>query len=97
MKYKVEDLVVDMAKHIITRAGVEIELSKREKQLLIVLLEGKGEVVSREVIMEAFGLEYNDHTNIPDVFVSYLRRKIDDNHEFKIIRTIRDYGYAIRM
>lgn len=91
------DLSVDLASHEVTRGGVSIELSAKEYALLIYLLKNAGTVLSREKIEDhIWNFEYEGGTNVVDVYISYLRRKIDDGRDVKLIHTIRGRGYVLR-
>ena len=75
----------------------EIELTKREFSLLQILMENKNIVLTRDVLMEKLcGYDYLGETNVIDVYVRYLRTKIDDAFNVKIISTIRGVGYVIK-
>lgn len=91
------DLSVDLASHKVERGGKSIELSAKEYALLIYLLKNAGTVISREKIEDhIWNFEYEGGTNVVDVYISYLRRKIDDGNETKLIHTIRGRGYVMR-
>lgn len=91
------DLTLDIASHEVRRAGVLIELSAKEYQLLQYLLYNKGIVLSREKIENhIWNFDYEGGTNVVDVYISYLRKKIDGNHSQKLIRTVRGVGYVLR-
>lgn len=88
------DLKVDTAKRTATYAGEEIELTKREFDLLTYLLQNKNIVISREQILnKVWGYDYIGETNAVDVYIRYLRNKIDERFGVKIIHTIRGVGY----
>ncbi len=92
-----DDLAVDLASHKVTRGEKNIELSAKEYALLIYLLKNAGTVISREKIEDhIWNFEYEGGTNVVDVYISYLRRKIDDGHKTKLIHTIRGRGYVMR-
>ena len=90
-------LSLDKAKHKVTYDGNTIELTHREFNLLQVLLENKNIVLTRDVLMEKVcGYDYIGETNVIDVYVRYLRTKIDDKFKTKIISTVRGVGYVIK-
>lgn len=90
-------LCMDKARHKVQYDGNEIELTNREFNLLQVLLENKNIVLTREVLMEKVcGYDYMGETNVIDVYIRYLRTKIDDVFKKKIISTIRGVGYVIK-
>ena len=90
-------LVMDVDRHTVAFGGQPIELTQREFDLLRVLLENKGIVLSRNTLMErVWGYDYMGETNIVDVYVRYLRGKIDDVYGVKLVQTVRGVGYVIR-
>ena len=91
------DLTVDVSRHRVTRAGKEIELTGREFALLQALMENKTIVLTRDQLLEkVWGYEYLGETNVVDVYVRYLRGKIDDPFEKKLLITVRGVGYVLR-
>ncbi len=96
-KIKLKDIIMDNKTHQVWRAGKEIELTKKEYDLLKTLLINKNIVLSRtQLIEEVWGYEYEGDTNVVDVFIRYLRSKIDDRFEDKVITTVRGVGYVIK-
>ena len=94
---KVEDLELDPASHLVRRANRRIALSAREFSLLEYLLRNAGRVLSRGAILDhVWGDEQSAASNIVDVYINYLRRKIDVGREPKIIHTVRGVGYVLR-
>ncbi len=97
VSYKISDLELDAAKHSVCRAGQTAELTKKEYDLLKYLIANKGNVLTREQILEnVWGFDFFGSTNIVDVYIRYLRGKIDDPFDQKLIHTIRGVGYTIR-
>ena len=93
----VGDLTLDCAKQIVKRAEKEIPLSAKEYALLEYLMHNKGIILSREKIEDhIWNFDYEGGTNVVDVYISYLRKKIDEGHEEKLIHTIRGRGYVLR-
>lgn len=93
---EVEDLKLDLVKREVYRAGEKIELTAREFELLEYLMENRGRVLTRTSIIEhVWDMHFDSDTNLVDVFIRYLRRKIDDDHEVKLIQTRRGRGYLI--
>ena len=93
----IADLVIDKDKYEVKRAGQEVELTKKEFDLLVYLAENKGIVLTREdILSNIWGYDYLGETNIVDVYIRYLRSKIDDPFEQKLIKTVRGVGYVIR-
>lgn len=92
-----DDLQMELTSRQVSRGGKNVELTKKEYDLLKYMLANKGMVVTREQILEkVWGYEYLGDTNVVDVYVKYLRDKIDQTHEWKLIRTIRGVGYSLR-
>ncbi len=90
-------LAMDVDRHTVAYDGQAVELTQREFDLLRVLLENKGIVLSRSTLMErVWGYDYMGETNIVDVYVRYLRGKIDDAFGVKLVQTVRGVGYVIR-
>lgn len=90
-------LSLDKMRYRVTYDNKEIELTKREFSLLQILMENKNIVLTRDVLMEKVcGYDYVGETNVIDVYVRYLRTKIDDAFNVKIISTIRGVGYVIK-
>lgn len=93
----VGDLSVDVLSHEVKRASTLIELTPREFELLVYLLENKNIVLTREQILEnVWGYDYFGDTNVVDVYIRYLRQKIDKGHELAYIQTVRGVGYTIK-
>lgn len=95
--YHLADLSVDCKKHEVTRGGRIIDLSAREFALLEYLIRNQGVVLSREQIEEhIWSYDYMGSSNMVDVYIRYLRRKIDEGQEKKLIQTVRGTGYVLR-
>jgi DNA-binding response OmpR family regulator len=93
---KVDDLVVDRVTHDVQRGGRAIELSPKEFALLEYLMRNQGQAVSRSSIVEnVWKLNFDTMTNVVDVYINYLRRKVDLGYDRPLIRTIRGVGYQI--
>lgn len=91
------DLTVDVSRHRVTRGGKEIELTSREFSLLQTFMENKTLVLSRDQLLEkVWGYEYLGETNVVDVYVRYLRGKIDEGFDNKLLQTVRGVGYVLR-
>jgi DNA-binding response OmpR family regulator len=91
------DLVLDPERHRVTRAGRELRLTAREFALLQFLLEHQGQVVSRSRIVEAvWEHDFETFSNVVEVYVRYLRAKVDEPFQRKLIHTVRGVGYALR-
>ena len=93
---KIGDLEIDRVAHAVQRGGQSIELSPKEFALLEFLILHEGQAVTRTAIVEqAWKLNFDTMTNVVDVYINYLRRKIDLGYERPLIRTIRGVGYQI--
>lgn len=93
----VSDLSLDLSTHIVTRAGTTIELSAREFSMLECLMRNQGSVLSRgQLEHHVWDYDFEGGSNIIDVYVRYLRRKIDDPFEKKLIQTVRGVGYTMK-
>lgn len=91
------DLVMDTAAHTVSRGGMDITLSAKEFALLEYLLRNKGKVLSRTMIENnLWNFDYAGGTNAVDVYIRYLRKKIDDDFEQKLIHTVRGSGYILK-
>lgn len=92
-----EKLTLSEKKHQVCYAGEEIVLTNREFQMLKTLLENKDIVLSRDTLLERVcGFNYIGETNVVDVYIRYLRSKIDEVYGVKMIHTIRGVGYVIK-
>jgi DNA-binding response OmpR family regulator len=90
------DLVLDLRRRRAERAGKLVELSPKEFALLEFLVRNEGRVVTRTHILDhVWGYDYSPDSNLVDVYVTYLRRKVDRGHDRKLIRTVRGVGYAL--
>jgi DNA-binding response OmpR family regulator len=93
---KVDDLLMDRVQRVVTRAGQPISLTPKEFALLEYLLRNAGRSVSRSMIIEnIWNLGFDSATNVVDVYINYLRKKVDGNSPTKLIRTVRGVGYQI--
>lgn len=94
---KFADLVIDQRRHKVARGAVPIELSRKETQLLELLLAHQGEVLSRAYIAESvWEMGIDGNSNVVDVNIRRLRAKMDDPFERKLVHTIRGRGYVLR-
>jgi two-component system OmpR family response regulator len=95
-RLEVGDLVVDPATHRVSRAGREVELTAREFAVLEFLARHAGQAITRTRLLEhVWDENYTGSTNIVDVYVGYLRRKLDADGGAPLIRTIRGVGFAL--
>jgi DNA-binding response OmpR family regulator len=91
------DLRLDPSRREVTRAGRKIDLTAKEFALLEYLLRKKGVVVTRGMILDhVWDMDYHGGSNLVEVYVNYLRRKIDQDFEPKLIHTVRGAGYVLR-
>ncbi|MCK5128472.1 MAG: response regulator transcription factor [Clostridiales bacterium] len=94
---KIGHLTINPDAHVVSVEDVEIELTAREYDLLLYLVANKNCAVSREKILnDVWGFDYLGETNVVDVYISYLRSKIDQPYGEKLIRTVRSVGYIIK-
>jgi len=95
--YTAGDLLLDTGRHTVTFKGNNIDLTKREFDLLHYLLKNKGIVITRESLLEnVWGFDFEGETNAVDVYIRYIRSKIDDIYNIKLITTVRGIGYVIK-
>lgn len=94
---RIEDLELDSDAKIVKRAGEEIKLTSTEFRLLEYLLKNKNKVLNRIDILEnVWDVNFNMGTNVVDVYVNYLRNKIDKNYGTKLIHTVIGMGYVLK-
>lgn len=95
--YTVGDLKVDGVTRVVRRGGKVIELSPKEFALLEHLAANRGKVLSRDNIAEhIYNMDYEGGSNVIDVYIRFLRKKIDDPYEKKLIHTVRGAGYVLK-
>lgn len=95
--YTFEEIILNDYTKEVTRKNEEISLTTKEYKLLFYFLQNKNKVLSRMDILEAvWGVEYDLGTNVVDVYVNYLRKKIDTNPNEKIIHTVIGMGYVLK-
>ena len=93
---RIGDLEVDRVAHAVQRGGRPIDLSPKEFALLEFLMRHEGQAVTRTAIVEqVWKLNFDTMTNVVDVYINYLRRKVDTGYDRPLIRTIRGVGYQI--
>lgn len=93
----VADLTVDISSRKVTRGNRDISLSAKEYELLQYLAVNNGIVLSREKIEDhIWNYDYEGGTNVVDVYIRYLRKKIDEDYDKKLIHTVRGMGYVLR-
>jgi DNA-binding response OmpR family regulator len=95
--FRVADLELNLDTREVRRAGVPIELTPKEFAVLEYLMRHQGRVMSRTLITEyAWGYHFDPGTNIVDVVINHLRKKVDAKHAKKLISTVRGVGYVIK-
>lgn len=91
------DLTMNLAAHTVVRGGKELRLSAKEYALLEYLLQNKGTVLTREQIeSHVWSYDYEGGSNVIDVYIRLLRKKVDDPFDRKLIHTLRGYGYVLQ-
>lgn len=92
-----EDLSMNVSEHTVIRAGMKIDLTFKEYALLEYLMRNQGQTLTRTQISDhVWENEFDYDSNIVDVYIRYLRNKIDKSHTRKLIQTVRGVGYALR-
>jgi DNA-binding response OmpR family regulator len=93
----IDTLSIDLKKRSVHRDGKNIELTQKEFDLLYLLMRNEGEVLSRErILSDVWGYDFMGQTNVVDVYIRYLRNKIEFDQQAKLIHTVRGIGYVIR-
>lgn len=94
---KVADLVIDLTTHAVTRSGKDIDLTSKEYALLEYFVRNKGRILTRTNISEhVWDYNFDSFTNVIDVYINYLRNKVDKDFEQKLIHTVRGVGYTLK-
>lgn len=94
---RIADLIIDPIHGTVSRAGMPIELSGKEFAVLARLAENAGAVISREdIAAHCWSFDYSGASNVVDVYIRYIRRKIDGPYEKKLLHTVRGVGYVLR-
>ncbi len=95
--FKYHDLILDVDKHLVTKAGIEIDFTQKEFALLEFLLRNKGKVCRRTRIIEKiWDVHFDMDTAVIDVYINFLRKKLEPKEGPSIIQTIRGIGYKIQ-
>ncbi len=93
---RIGDLEMDPVRRLVTRGGQKIMLTGKEYALLEYLMRNQGRVLSQSMIIEhVWDMDYEGASNIVNVYINHLRRKIDTDHPVKLIKTVRGHGYQI--
>ena len=94
---KFKDITINKSSRIVKRDGNEINLTNKEYELLMILLDNKDKVVTREELLEKiWGYGYEPETNVIDVYIRYLRSKLNNENKEEYIQTVRSVGYIMR-
>jgi DNA-binding response OmpR family regulator len=94
---RVEDLSMNLVNREVTRAGRKLELPLREFALLEYLMRSPGRVISKTQLIEnVWEWHFDTGTNVVEVYIQRLRKKVDDGHEVKLIHTVRGIGYVLK-
>ncbi len=94
---QVSDLTLDLISHKVNRNGEEIELTGKEYSLLEYFMRNVGKVLTRTMIAEhVWDYNFDTFTNVIDVYINHLRKKIDKSHEQKLLHTLRGVGYVMK-
>jgi heavy metal response regulator len=95
---QVADLTLDPIQRTVYRGSTKIDLTAKEFALLDYLMRNPGRVLTRTMIAEhVWNYDFDSMTNVIDVYVNYLRKKIDSDRELKLIHTVRGVGYVLKM
>lgn len=95
--YKVNNLVLDTKARQVKRDNKVVQLTQREYELLLILLKNINETLTRdELLNDVWGVDFEGQPNIVDVYIRYLRHKIDSDDQNSIIKTVRGIGYTLR-
>lgn len=97
-KLTIDDLVMDTTAHIVLRGDSEISLTAKEYALLEYFMRNAGQVLTRDQIVDhVWNYDYQFETNLVDVYVRYLRKKIDYDGSKKLLHTVRGFGYVLKV
>ncbi|MDR2271427.1 MAG: response regulator transcription factor [Sphingobacterium sp.] len=94
---EIRDLKVDLERYEVHKGNKNVDLSPKEFRLFKYLIENRNKTLSRTAILQAvWGIDFDNNTNVVDVYVSYLRGKVDDGGETSIIKTVKGVGYMLK-
>lgn len=93
--FKFKDITIDTKSRIVKRNNEEINLTNKEYELLMILIENKDEVVTRDELLERIW-GYDTETNVTDVYIRHLRSKLNNENKEEYIQTVRSIGYIMR-
>jgi len=93
---RISDVTLDPTRHTVRRAGMHVDLTRTEFALLEYFMRHPGQVLTRQQIMDhVWGYDYETLTNVVDIYIHYLRKKLEEGFSGKLIRTVRGVGYSI--
>ncbi|WP_313183327.1 response regulator transcription factor [Sphingobacterium siyangense] len=93
---EIRDLKVDLERYEVHKNGKNVDLSPKEFKLFKYLIENRNKTLSRTAILQAvWGIDFDNSTNVVDVYVSYLRGKVDEGGDTSIIKTVKGVGYML--
>lgn len=96
--FHLDDMLIDFNTRSVSRSGVQVTLTGKEFNVLELLARNVGIVLTRDKISQhLWSYDYDGSSNVIDVFIRYLRRKIDDGHDVKLIHTVRGVGYVLKV
>ena len=94
---KFKDITINKSSRIVKKDGNEINLTNKEYELLMILIDSKDKIVSREELLDKiWGYGYEPETNVIDVYIRYLRSKLNNENKEQYIQTVRSVGYIMR-
>lgn len=94
---KVADLTLDMDARVVKREGKRIDVTQKEYALLEYMMKNTNKVISRnEIAQHVWGVDFDTRTNVIDVYINFLRKKVDKDHKVKLIHTVIGMGYTIK-
>ena len=94
---KFKDISINKGSRVVKKGGKDINLTNKEFELLMILIDNKDKVVTREELLEKiWGYGYEPETNVTDVYIRYLRTKLDNENKEEYIQTVRSVGYIMR-
>jgi two-component system, OmpR family, response regulator MprA len=95
--YKFADMTMDTSSRLVTRSGRQIQLTAKEYELLELFLRHPRQVLTREVIFDrVWGYDFGGESNVLEVYIRYLRQKLETDEEHRLIHTVRGVGYVLR-
>lgn len=94
---KFKDITINKSSRVVKKDGNEINLTNKEYELLMILINNKDKVVTRdELLQKIWGYEYEPETNVTDVYIRYLRTKLNNTNKEEYIQTVRSVGYIMK-